>query len=236
MALLSWISDEHLEAEVNKLLAIAKKAQNKATTEFGKNVIDPFAALFEMAGFGLDHVDWIKSETGRQAQKTLQNHIGDFHQNILGYCKGWENMYVGNVVDLVSHEYKIVAEIKNKYNTISGGKLSDLYSSLHNLIGPKNSVYKGFTAYYVAIIPKKPNRYNKLFIPSDKDKGEKCQPNELLREIDGASFYELVTGSKSALKDLFSTLPVVINQIHQPSYRLSDNDKLLSYYSSAFGE
>ena len=105
-------------------------------------MIDPFAALFEMSGFEIEYDTWIKSETTRQAQKTLQNHIGDFHQNILGYSKGWTNMKVGNVIDLVSEENKTIAEVKNKYNTISGGKLSDLYYSLDKLISPKSSIYK----------------------------------------------------------------------------------------------
>lgn len=99
-----------------------------------------------MSGFGIDYDTWLKSETTRQAQKTLQNHIGDFHQNILGYSKGWTNMKVGNVIDLASEENKAIAEIKNKYNTISGGKLSDLYNSLDKLVSPKSSIYKGYTA------------------------------------------------------------------------------------------
>jgi uncharacterized protein (UPF0335 family) len=73
-----------------------------------------------MSGFEIDFDSWVKNETTRQSQKTLQNHIGDFHQNILGYSKDWKNMKVGNVIDLVSEKNMIISEIKNKYNTISG--------------------------------------------------------------------------------------------------------------------
>ena len=205
-----------------------------ATGEFGKNVIDPFAALFEMSGFEIDYDTWLKSETTRQAQKTLQNHIGDFHQNILGYSKGWTNMKVGNVIDLVSENNKAIAEIKNKYNTISGGKLSDLYYSLDKLVSPKSSIYKGYTAYYVAVIPKKGERFNKPFTPSDKDKGEKCPVNEHIREIDGASFYSLVTGSESALEDLFDVLPEVIMVCSEGKYQIKDKKKLKGFFNSAY--
>ena len=232
MAKLNWIADNHLLTEVDKLLLIAQKAQNKALTDFSKNVIDPFSALFEMSGFETDFDTWQKSETTRQAQKTLQNHIGGFHQNILGCSPGWNNMKVGNVIDLVSPEKEIIAEIKNKYNTISGGKLSDLYNSLNGLVSPKSSIYKGYTAYYVAIIPKKPQRYNHLFTPSDKDKGEKCPPNDLIREIDGASFYSLVTGSDTALEDLFNVLTELVFEKSSP--KTATMEKLKNFFRIAY--
>lgn len=87
MPLINWISDEQLEKAVNDLLNKAKKAQNKVDKKFEKNVIDPFSALFSMSGFQMDYDTWYKNETARQAQKTLQNHIGAFHQNILGEAK-----------------------------------------------------------------------------------------------------------------------------------------------------
>ncbi|MBX2944701.1 MAG: Eco47II family restriction endonuclease [Cyclobacteriaceae bacterium] len=236
MPFLSWINDANLKDSVGFLLSKAKEARDNAEGNFGKNVVDPFSALFEIAGFSSDFETWYKSETTRQAQKTLQNHVGDFHQNILGAVNGWENMKKGQVIDLVSFEKKIVAEIKNKYNTISGGKLSDLYSSLDNLVMPKASIYKNFTAYYVAIVPKYPVRYNKPFTPSNKDKGEKCAANEKVREIDGASFYTLATGDPNALENLFDVLPDVIKICSDNKYTITDRDKLKAFFSTAFGQ
>ena len=234
MPFLKWISDTDLKNEVSQLLSIAKDAQKAAGDEFGKNVIDPFAAIFEMSGFDIDYNTWLKSETTRQAQKTLQNHIGDFHQYILGYSKDWTNKGVGNIIDLLSEKNKTIAEIKNKYNTISGGKLSDLYYSLEKQVSPKSSIYKGYTAYYVAIIPKKGGRYNKPFTPSDKDKGEKCPVNEHIREIDGASFYSLVTGLDNALEDLFDALPEVIKVCSEGKYVIKDKVKLKEFFNLAY--
>lgn len=234
MPRLDWIDDEELEIQVSQLLSIAKAAQENANEDFGKNVIDPFSAIFEMSGFGIDYETWLKSETTRQAQKTLQNHIGDFHQNILGYSKGWIDMKVGSVVDLVSTENKIIAEVKNKYNTISGGKLSDLYTSLEGLISPKSSIYKGYTAYYVTIIPKSHKRFNTPFTPSIKEKGERCPLNENIRQIDGASFYSLVTGTDKALESLFDVLPEVILKCSNGKYIVNNIEKLKSFFNVAF--
>lgn len=234
MAYLNWIDDDKIITAVKSLLEKADFANLNSSKNFGKNVIDPFSAIFEIAGFGLDYENWIKSETNRQAQKTLQNHVGDFHQTILGECDGWKNLKTGNVFDLVSEKYKIIAEVKNKYNTVSGGKLKDLYYSLHDQVMPKNSKYKDYTAYYVAIIPKKPKRFNIEFTPSDGKSGKKCEPNKLIRYIDGASFYELVSGRKDALEELYNVLPTVINENSEGKYKISDPEKLKSFFNIAY--
>src|SRR5690606_6948457 len=105
-------------------------AKTMADINFGKNVVDPFSAIFEMIGFEMYFEDWRLSEKSRQAQKSLQNFVGEFHQTILGSCHGWKDMGKGNIIDLFSEDGRVIAEIKNKFNTISGGKLADLYWSL----------------------------------------------------------------------------------------------------------
>jgi len=234
MPWLSFIDDETLKKEVKHLLDTAQKAKINAPKKFGKNVIDPFSALFEMSGFNLSHDGWVENEMIRQAQKTLQNQTGTFHQNILGSIKGWENLGTGAVVDLVSHEKQIIAEVKNKYNTISGGKLSELYTTLENQVMPKSSRYKSYTAYYVTIIPKKAERNDNPFVPSDKEKGAKCPENELIRQIDGSSFYSLVTGEENALKTLYDCLPEVVQSVLDYQYSASDKQELSNYFQRAF--
>lgn len=231
---LEWIDDDKLIEAVSFLMKKAKEAKESASKNFDKNVIDPFAALFEISGFDLDFPTWHKSEKTRQAQKTLQNHVGDFHQTVIGSVTGWNNMGVGNVIDIVSDSKKVIAEIKNKYNTISGGKLADLYTSLENLVMPKSSVYKDYIAYYVAIIPKNPERYDKVFTPSNKETGSKCSSNELIREIDGASFYSLVTGEHDALRGLFQYLPELIEREFQKTLKSDHLEKIMRYFEKAF--
>jgi len=225
MPKLNWISDEDLNNNVSHLLNKAEQAKKKVQKNFNQNVIDPFSALFVM---------WLKMESTRQSQKTLQNHIGEFHQNILGAVNGWTNLKTGNVVDLVSEERQVIAEIKNKYNTISGGKLADLYKTLEGLVMPKTNIYKNYTAYYVAIIPKKKVRYNKIFTPSDKEKGEKCADNPNIREIDGASFYDLATGEENALSNLYNVLPEVIEELTRKEFNPTDFKYLRKYFDDAF--
>ena len=160
MSYLSFIKDEEFLSIVQDILKKGIEAKLKIDRGFNRNVIDPFAILFEMASFGLNQNEWVISEKKRQAQKSLSNHIGLFHQNILGAVSGWENLKVGKIIDVVNPSKKIIAEIKNKHNTIKGSNKADLYYDLEKLVMPKSSEYKGYTAYYVEIIPKKPDRMN----------------------------------------------------------------------------
>jgi Eco47II-like restriction endonuclease len=239
MSYLNYIGDDELEEIVRIVLDKGIARKKEAEKKFTKNVIDPFGSLFEAAAFNVDHNTWKSSETIRQCQKTLQNHVGDLHQKILGKVNGWEDLSVGSVVDLVNEDEKIIAEVKNKYSTVTGGKLADQYYSLERLVMPKSSKYKGYTAYFVNIIPKKPVRINDTFEPSDKDKGAKCAENPLIRIIDGASFYSLVTGQDKAIFDFYSVLPNVIEMIftkhyNMPKFKIPDKTEFAKYFDLAY--
>lgn len=236
MAYLKWIDDSVLVEVVGRLLSAAAAAKKSSETNFNKNVIDPFSAVFEIAGFGIDHRTWQVSEKTRQAQKTLQNSIGNFHQAILGNVKGWDNLNIGNVVDLVSTEQRILAEVKNKHNTVKGNNLGDLYKALEGLVNPKSSRYKDFKAYYVTIIPKRPQRFDKPFTPSDARTGIKYPTNENIRIIDGASFYSLVTNEKEALSQLFKVLPSIISSCSNVQFNGGDLEEISTYFSKAYGD
>lgn len=233
MSYVSFIDDNRFETIVHNVLkkGISSLEQSKQT--LSRNVIDPFSILFEMSSFNMDAQEWHKNEAMRQAQKSLSNHIGDFHQQLLGAFSGWECLPTGAIIDVVCHDKKIIAEIKNKHNTLKGSDRSGMYHKLDDLIMKKGQKYKDFTAYYVEIIPKKPIRYNHPFTPSDSSKGSKCALNEQIRVIDGYSFYALATGVDNALEQIFTALPLVIKQL-LPSYQNNTHHEIGHYFKSAF--
>ena len=239
MSYLNFIIDDQLEEIVKLVLDKGIARKKEAEKKFTENVIDPFGSLLEAAAFNVNHNTWKSSETIRQCQKTLQNHVGELHQKILGKVKGWKNLGKGSVVDLVCKDKKVIAEVKNKYNTVTGGKLADQYDSFDRLVMPKSSIYKGYTAYFVNIIPKKSKRFNKTFEPSNKDKGVKCAKNDQIRIIDGASFYSLVTGDENAIADFYSALPDVIEDIfskhyQNPKFKIPNKVAFSKYFDLAF--
>jgi hypothetical protein len=202
----SGIDPTTLRKVVNDLFDTSKAAQTKSEQDWTRNVIDPFAALFEITGFGLDTHSWTQNEKRRQAQKTLQNNIGVMHQQLIAALPGWEDAKTGKIIDVVNDKAKIIAEIKNKYNTVSGASLTKPYDALFSQVNDKGQKYHGYTAYFVQIIPEKPTRYNKPFTPSDNKTSSKRASNERVRIIDGASFYALAHGDADALELIFSDL------------------------------
>ncbi len=208
MRKLKWIKRKDIYNLCKEIIDNISKKSSNIEEDLHNNIIDPFSAIFDASLNNMSIEEWLESEKSRQIQKSLQNLIGEFHQKILGKIKGWEDLGTGNVVDLVCKEKKIIAEIKNKYNTTKGNHKTALYDDLNNRI---NSTHKGFTGYYVAILSKK--KLNRPFTPSDNKINRKRDINENIREIDGASFYEIATGDKNAIYNLYSILPEIIASI-----------------------
>jgi hypothetical protein len=233
MPILNWITDDDLQNEVSRLLNVGQQAYKKKQTvkEFNKNIVDPFSALFTMAGFELTYKDWHTSEIVRQAQKTLQNQVGNFHENILNKVDGWELVGNKSTFDLINKKRQIIAEVKNKHNTVKKSDLVNLHASLYELVSNKSSVYSGYTAYYVAILPPRGKRYDIPFETSNNKTGKKTISSEQVRTIDGASFYELVTGEKDAILQLYKA---IVNILRTKGYSERELNNINQYFLQAF--
>lgn len=232
---LPFISNEKLCEILRDLKATADLAKQKADKKFARNVIDPFTTLFQMRLLSIPASHWPVVEKQRQIEKSLQNHIGNFHQKLLGSLTGWCNLGVGSVIDLVSDEKKIIAEIKNKHNTVKASDLAGLYDKLSELVHKKGQKYYGYRAYYVEIVPKRPERYDVAFTPPDNTTGSHKPEASLIRKIDGASFYTLATGYEDALRQLYLAIPEAFQTIGLQPATEQEKDLLIRYFEDAFG-
>jgi hypothetical protein len=224
---LSWITNEDLYKHANDVVERAQDAITEGTDQFGSNVVDPFSAVFDSIISGISLEDWRQEEIKRQTQKTLQNAVGDFHQNILGSCNGWESLPAGGFIDLVNVSEGIVAEVKNKYNTLTGTHVPGMYDRLKEAI---EVLHPGFTSYYVHIIPRTATPYDRVFAPSGRPE------NDRIRQIDGRSFYSLVSGNVEALDQLYMALPDVCGNILGTSpRRVRDSQTLIDLFIDAYG-
>jgi hypothetical protein len=241
VAYLTWISDDDLKACVGEVLTKGIAGISQAEKSFYRNGVDPFSALFDAACQGITLEQWLSFERKRQAQKTLQNALGNFHQNLLAKVSGWEIPALG-YVDLVSDKSKIVAEVKNKHNTVKKSDLKDVYDELQAAVLHKTSKYNGYTAYYVTVIPSSTKRFTKEFTPPDNETKTVRQTNKQILEIDGYSFYALVTGEPDALKQLYQVLPKVIKDVlaaqkspNEKIAALSQEPLFAELFAKAFG-
>jgi hypothetical protein len=131
---LPYISNADLIKCVRKVLDVAEAAEKD--NDVYSNAIDPFAAIFDIIRKKLTPKLWLELENTRQIQKTFQNAIGVMHQEILGSIPGWKNMGTGHVYDVQNDDIKIIAEVKNKWNTTKGNHRVNIYDDLKSkLVG-----------------------------------------------------------------------------------------------------
>ena len=222
MPYLKFISDKDLIAAVDRVVRIIETAEHNSVINLHKNVIDPFSALFDGVTHSIVYKQWLEQEKARQLQKTMQNAIGDFHQQILGSIPGWTNLGVGGGLDIVNKEMKIIAEVKNKYNTTKGNHKAEIYDAIKSKL--KTEEYSNFVGCYVEIISQGKNKYDKPYTPSDNKTKKRRPNNEKIRVIDGISFYALATGRKHALQELFEVLPSILADKYK--HKLSKEEAL----------
>lgn len=238
----SFASDESVRQAMCRLISRIKDGQLRAREQFHRNVIDPNAMFFEMLSFSdMDPVLWRKQEEQRQAQKSLVQALGDFHQDIIGSISGWRSLGVGGEVDVVRDPTDaaggIIAEIKNKHNTITGASRINMYNGLYDLVVPRRSIYHGYTAYLVEMLPAGGRSYDENFTPPDRSTGVRAASHDKVRVIDGRSFYELATGKKGALRQLFEALPKIAYDIGVANEMSEKDFKIfMEYFERAYPE
>jgi len=222
MPLLPFISDNDLYESTETLVSAAKTAESDVEKNPYKNVIDPFSALVDAARQGISIEEWMQQEKSRQIQKSFQNAVGDFHQNILSSMPKCRNGGKAGNLDVVCDEKKIIAEVKNKYNTMNSGAQVKVYDDLAGWLDFQYGKL-GYTAYVVDVVPRNPKPYTKHYAPSDK--GTKRQTRQNLLRIDGRSFYAMLSDYDNAIDMLYEVLPSVLSSI------LKIDESLLKHHS-----
>lgn len=215
--ILPFIDDSDLLAAVGVVAQAIR--ETSTSTDIERNSLDAFGALFECAAHKTDLPGWIASEKGRQAQKTVQNAIGTFHQMVIGSFDGCKDLGVGNLVDIVNKKNGWLAEVKNKHNTVKGSDRKGIYDNLETALTRFSQQFgRNFCGYYVEIIPKSGDEYDEPFQPTDnKDGGKKRPLNKNIRMISGPLFYDKMTGQKDSLRKLFNAMPNILTKhFHLP--------------------
>lgn len=198
MAYLEFISDEHLFKCLSDLYSVYEKCkENINLNKFYKNKVDPIKFNFDMQFNEISIKEYILSEIARKNDKTINNAIGTFHENLIGGIKDFENLKLSGS-DVRKLDNTIFAEIKNKHNTIKGEDLK----GIHNKLSEIADNHPNSTCYLVQIIALKSQ--NKIWEFSSKGI-EYRHPR--VRIISADKFYELVTGRKNAFKELCDILP-----------------------------
>ncbi len=197
----TFITDDHLLSCIANLHKSYLKAKNNITKKnFYTNKVDIIKLTFDAKFNDIEEESLIQAEILRQIDKSINNSIGTFHEQILGGIDGFE---VGNLsgFDIKAKDDTLFADIKNKHNTMNSSSAESLFQKL-KVFADK---YKKANCYWVQILAK--GSFNDLW------KGEingKEYSHSRVYKISGDRFYTLLSGNQGALLQLYKVLPKAI--------------------------
>ena len=217
---LDFISEEDFTEHVESTLQnYFKNLKAFDVARFNKNSIDPVKMVFDHALGGLEWKDIVSAEIMRQRDKTINNQIGYFHQNIFKYmCDcivppngksgGWDVIYSpqGNPykIDRSNSVGKIYVEVKNKHNTMNAASSTSTYEKMTRQIFNDDDS----ACFLVEIIAKK----SQNIVWEPRVRGKKTS-NRRIRRVSIDKFYEIVTGEEDAFYRLCMKLPATIEKV-----------------------
>ena len=196
-----FISDDHLIDCIGNLHKAYLKARNNINKmNFYSNKVDTIKLTFDAKFNNIDEESLIQSEIFRQIDKSINNSIGTFHEQILGGIEGYE---VGNLsgFDIKSRDNTLFADIKNKHNTMNSSAAEALFQKLARYAND----YKKAKCYWVQILAK--SSFCDLW--SGEINGKEYSHSRIYK-ISGDQFYALLSGQNDALLKLYKALPAAI--------------------------
>jgi len=197
----NFISDEHLLTCIGNLHNAYLKAKNNITKKnFYSNKVDTIKLTFDSKFNVIDEEKLIQSEILRQIDKSINNSIGTFHEQILGGIKGFE---AGNLsgYDIKATDNTLFADIKNKHNTMNSSAAEALFQKLKRYADD----YKQAKCYWVQILAK--GSFCELW---SGDINGKEYSHSRVYKISGDQFYALLSGQQDAMFQLYKALPSAI--------------------------
>lgn len=198
-----FISDEHFLNCVANLHSAYLKAKNNITKKnFYTNKVDTIKLTFDSKFNDIDEESLIQAEILRQIDKSINNSIGTFHEQILGGIKGFE---IGNLsgYDIKAKDNTLFADIKNKHNTMNSSSAEALFQKLSKYADEN----KKAKCYWVQVLAK--SSFCELW------KGEingKEYSHSRVYKISGDQFYALLSGKENAFFQLYRNLPIAVKE------------------------
>ncbi len=198
----NFITDEHLfHCIANLHYAYLKAKKNLSKNNFYSNKVDTIKLTFDAKFNGIDQEDLIESEILRQIDKSINNSIGSFHEQILGGIKGYE---MGNLsgFDIKAEDDTLFADIKIKHNTMNSSSAESLFQKLARYA----DTYKKAKCYWVQILAN--GSFNEKWVAVINGKE---YSHSRVYKISGDQFYALLSGHEDALFQLYKVLPNAID-------------------------
>ncbi len=199
---LNYITDEHLLKCIANLHKSYIKAKNDISrARFYENKIDTIKLTFDSKFNDIDQESLIQTELLRQIDKSINNSIGTFHEEILGGIDGFE---IGKLsgFDIKATDDTLFADIKNKHNTMNSSASESLFQKLAHYA----DTYKKANCYWVQILAKSSFNTKWTGIINGKE-----YSHSRVYKISGDQFYKILTNEEDAFVQLYKILPAAID-------------------------
>lgn len=197
----AFITDEHLLTCIANLHKSYLEAKNDISKKkFYSNKIDTIKLAFDTKFNDLDEDTVIEAEILRQIDKSINNAIGTFHEEILGGIVGFEK---GNLsgYDIKAKNNTLFADIKNKHNTMNSSAAESLFQKLSKYADK----YPKSKCYWVQILAT--SSFNEKWEASLNGTSYK---HDRVYKISGDQFYKLLSKQEDAFFQLYKSLPKAI--------------------------
>ena len=212
---LNFISEEDFKNHVRAtIMKYGQKLESYDLKRFNSNLIDPIKLLFDKSVYRTSWEEIVNNEIFRQRDKSNNNDIGYFHQNIFSFFKGcevpqagWDVIYRnpdgikmpdGDVV------HTLYVEMKNKHNTMNAASSAKTYIKMQGQILDDDDC----ACLLVEAIAKKSQNIKW----TTKVDGKNVQ-HRLIRRVSMDQFYAILTGEEDAFYKMCMVLPEIINLV-----------------------
>ena len=211
---LNFITEEEFKNHVRAtIMKYGEKLESYDLKRFNSNLIDPIKLIFDKSVYRTSWEEIVNNEIFRQRDKSNNNDIGYFHQNIFSYFKGcevpttgWDVIYRnpngiqmpdGNIV------HTIYVEMKNKHNTMNSASSAKTYIKMQGQILDDDDC----ACFLVEAIAKKSQNIKW----TTKVDGKSVQ-HRSIRRVSMDQFYAILTGDNDAFYKMCMALPDVIRR------------------------
>ena len=214
---LDFISEENFKKHVQAtILKYGEKLESFDLKRFNSNLIDPIKLIFDKSVYKTSWEEIVNNEIFRQRDKSNNNDIGYFHQNIFSYfagCEvpqeGWDVIYRnpdGIVMPDGDVVHTLYVEMKNKHNTMNSASSAKTYIKMQSQLLDDDDC----ACMLVEAIAK----YSQNVKWTTKVDGKSVQ-HKRIRRVSMDQFYAIVTGDENAFYKMCMALPEVINAVVQ---------------------
>lgn len=198
----NFISDAHLlNCIANLHKAYLKAKNNISKTSFYSNKVDTIKLTFDSKFNDIDEESLIQAEILRQIDKSINNSIGTFHEQILGGIKGYE---VGNLSG-----FDIKAIDDTLFALFQFSKIqTNIEECIFDKLAKQANLFKNAICYWVDFSTD--NSCHEKWVIGNN---ESAVSHKRVYKISADKFYDLLTGQENSLKQLNNSLPTAINDI-----------------------